>query len=110
MSRFASEERRKIKIDKDSWVEVRAELPLSLKEEYMQSVPKKVEVAKNGNMVIDLQSSTMIPYKFLTKVIVDWSEDAPINVENLKKLRSDILDTILAELNKLYGLNNALGI
>lgn len=121
MSLFASNETIKIYIkdkkvvskETNEWIEVPKELTAELREEAMSLFKNsKVEVTRDGNAILDLATLNAIPYKFLVKVIKSWSENVPVNVENIKKVEAITLLNIWIKLQEMYNLGgqNVLGV
>ena len=83
------------------WVEVLAELPYSLHEQYMKKM--KAQMNPDGSYVLELGSLVFEP-EFYKRVIKAWSAEVPVTVENIKKMHARVLDSLSVKLRELYGL------
>jgi len=94
------------KKETDTWFEVLAELPAYLDADLRKTFTgAKVTVMEDGRYQMDLSDlQGELPFNFLTKVIKGWSENAPVNVENLKKVKSSVLWKLWGYLQRLYGI------
>lgn len=88
----------------DDWVEVLAELPYSLHEQYMKRM--KAQMTQDGSYIIEL-GNLMFEPEFFAKIIKGWSAEVPVTVENIKKMHGKILDNLSMKLRELYGLTKA---
>ncbi|RLG91057.1 MAG: hypothetical protein DRO36_05040 [Candidatus Hecatellales archaeon] len=110
MGLFASDRTVKVYFDEqgnvveqetNDWVEVLAELPYSLHEQYMKKM--KAQMNPDGSYMIELGNLVFEP-EFYNKVIKGWSAEVPVTVENIKKMHARILDNLGTKLRELYGL------
>ena len=110
MGLFASEKVVRIHFDKDGniteketkdWVEVLAELPFSLHEQYMKKL--KAQMHPDGSYTVELGALTFEP-EFFAKIIKSWSAEVPITVENIQKMNSKIMEKLTAKLREMYKL------
>ena len=90
----------------DSWFEILEELPAHLDMELRKIfADAKVIMKSDGSYEMELSDlQGQIPFKFLTKVIKNWSEEVPITVENLQKVKSTILWDLWNYMQRLYGI------
>ena len=88
------------------WVDVLAELPYSLNEQFLRGM--KAQINPDGTYSIEL-GRLMFEADFFAKVIKAWSAEVPITVENVKKLHARILDNLATKLRELYGLSRPSG-
>ena len=90
-------------VDAIAWIKVKDVLPYEELLAYQKEQFKYIDIAdptkpkiKPGYVDLD---------KFLLKLaIVDWSEDAEVNEENIGKLPGNVVTALVNELKKRYGL------
>jgi len=92
----------------DTWFEVLAELPAILDADLRKTFSgAKVVVYDDGKYQMDLSDvQGEIPFHFLVKVIKSWSEEVPVSIDNLKRVKSTLLWKLWAYLQRLYGIVN----
>ena len=86
-----------------TWIEVKATLPYNDLRRYYRKQFEYVDISDLSRPKI--KPNYMDADKFLLKLaIVNWSEEAEVNDENIDKLPGNLVTALVDELKRMYGI------